>query len=100
MFNCFPQVIIDFTLRHDRDGDLERFDNSPYHGYFINQEITNLSYTIMATGDNIQLEDGRLDRGLGRIFYFSAPRQQYGITLGDRENDNARLITTSRDLVQ
>ena len=99
MSNSFPKVILDFTIRHDRDGDLEQFDNSPYHGYFINQEIKNLSYTIMATGDDLQLEDGRLDRGLGRIFYFSAPRQQYGITLGDRENDNTQTITTSRDRV-
>ena len=53
----------------------------------------------MATGDDELLEDGGLDRGLGRIFYFSSPRQQYNITLGDRENDNARLITDSRDLV-
>ena len=92
-------MILDFTIRHDRDGDLERFDNAPQHGYFVNREIQNLSYTIMATGDDIELEDGRLDGGLGRIFYFSAPRQQYGITLGNRENDNSQSITTSRDLV-
>ena len=95
---CF-NVIVDFAKRHDRDGDLEKFDNAPQHGYFVNQAITNLSYTIMATGDDIELEDGRLDRGLGRIFYFSAPRQQYGITLGNRENDNSLSITTSRDHV-
>ena len=92
-------MIVDFTTRHDRDGDLEKFDNAPQHGYFVNQAITNLSYTIMATGDDIELEDGRLDRGLGRIFYFSAPRQQYGITLGSRDNDNSLSITTSRDHV-
>ena len=78
---------------------MEKFDNAPQHGYFVNQEIQNLSYTIMATGDDIELEDGRLDGGLGRIFYFSAPRQQYGITLGNRENDNSQLITSSRDIV-
>ena len=100
VITCFSTVILDFTIRHDRDGDLRKFENVPNHGYFINSERQNLSYTIMATGDDIELEDGRLDGGLGRIFYFSAPRQQYGITLGDRENDNARLITTSRDLVQ
>ena len=93
-------MILDFIIRHDREADLEKFDDSPHHGYFINQGSQNLSlsYTIMATGDDELLEDGGLDRGLGRIFYFSSPRQQYNITLGDRENDNARLITDSRDL--
>ena len=91
--------MLDFTIRHDRDGDSQKFDNASQHGYFVNQERNNLSYTIMATGDVIELEDGRLDRGLGRIFYFSAPRQQYGITLGNNENDNSQMITISRDFV-
>ena len=92
-------MILDFVTRHDRDGDVQIFDNYPHHGFFINQESQNLAYTIMATGDDEPLEDGRLDKGLGRVFYFSAPRQQYNITLGDQENDNTRLITDSRDVV-
>ena len=91
-------MILDFIIRHDRDGDVESFENAPQHGFFINSDRQNLTYTIMATGDNIELEDGRMDRGLGRIFYFSAPREQYGLALGNKDNDNSRLITTSRDL--
>ena len=90
-------MILDFIIRHDRDGDLERFENAPQHGFFVNSDRRNLTYTIMATGDDIELEDGRLDRGLGRIFYFSAPREQYGLTIGNKDNDNSRMITTSRD---
>ena len=90
-------MILDFIIRHDRDGDLERFEKAPQHGFFVNSDRRNLTYTIMATGDDIALEDGRLDRGLGRIFYFSAPREQYGLTIGNKDNDNSRMITTSRD---
>ena len=92
-------MILDFVTRHDREADVELFDNSPHHGFFIQEERRNLAYTIMATGDDVPLEDGRLDKGLGRVSYFSAPRQQYNITLGDQENDNSRLITDSRDVV-
>ena len=53
----------------------------------------------MATGDDIELEGGKLDRGLGRIFFFSSPRKQNGLTLGNSNNDNSRKITTSRDLI-
>ena len=59
-------MIVDFAIRHDRDGDLARFEGNPHHGYFINQDRQNLSansYTIMATGDDIELEDGKSDRG-------------------------------------
>ena len=92
-------MIVDFTTRHDRDGDLEKFDNAPQHGYFVNQAVQNLSYTIMATGDDIELEDGTSDRGLGRVFYFSSPRPRNGTVMGDSNNDNARKITLSRDLI-
>ena len=92
-------MIVDIFIRHDRDADLARFEDSPQHGYFINQDKGNLSYTIMATGDNIELENGKLDGGLGRVFYFSSSRMQNGLVLGDKNNDNARKITTSRDLI-
>ena len=95
----FSKVILDITIRHDRDADLIRFGDNPQHGYFINPDRQNLSYTIMATGDDIELEDGQLDRGLGRVFYFSSPRLQNGLVLGDNSNDNARKISTSRDLI-
>ena len=76
-----------------------RFEGNPHHGYFINQERQNLMYTIMATGDDIESEDGKLDRGLGRVFYFSSPRPQNGLVVGNSDNDNARKITISRDLI-
>ena len=100
VITCFSTVILDLIIRHDRDGDSDRFKNAPQHGFFINSDRQNLTYTIMATGDDVELEDGRLDRGLGRISYFSAPREQYGRTLGNSKNDNTRIITTSRDTVQ
>ena len=54
----------------------------------------------MATGDDIVLEDGTLDGGLGRLFLFSSPRTcGNGIKLGDKDNDNSRKITASRDLI-
>ena len=53
----------------------------------------------MATGDDVELEDGRLDRGLGRVFYFSSPQLQNGLVLGNNNNDNARKITHSRDVI-
>ena len=96
----FYTVIFDFTIRHDRDADLERFEDNTQHGYFINADRQNLSYTIMATGDDIELGDGQLDRGLGRVFYFSSPRLQNGLVIGDSNNDNSRKITASRDLIQ
>ena len=90
-------MIADIAIRHDRDGDLERFDDEPFHGFFINSDRQNLSYTIMATGDDIELENGRLDRGLGRTFLFSSPGTcGAGLILGDRNNDNSRKITNSR----
>ena len=92
-------MIIYYILRHDRDADLVRFEGNPHHGYFINQDRRNLSYTIMATGDDVELEDGRLDRGLGRVFYFSSPQLQNGLVLGNNNNDNARKITHSRDVI-
>ena len=91
-------MILDFVIRHDRDADLARFEDNPHHGYFIEQG-RNLTYTIMATGDDIEREDGRLDRGLGRVLYFSSPRPQNGTVIGDSNNDNARKITISRDLI-
>ena len=54
----------------------------------------------MANGDDIVLENGRKDAGLGRIFYFSAPREAYGLTLGNKENDNTAFVTASRDLIK
>ena len=90
-------MIVNFVIRHDRDADLVSFDNDPHHGYFIIEDIQNVSYTIMATGDDITLEDGRLDRGLGRIFYFSSPQIQNGLVLGNKNNDNAGKIRISRD---
>ena len=54
----------------------------------------------MAAGDDILLENGHADRGLGRIFYFSAPRVQYNRTLGNSENDNTAKMLASRDPVQ
>ena len=56
-----------------------------------------LSYTIMATGDDEVLESGTVDRGLGRVFYFSSPQLQKGLVIGDNNHDNARKITISRD---
>ena len=79
-------VILDSVIRHD-------------HGYFIMEDRNYLSYTIMATGDDVELEDGRLDRGLGRVFYFSSPQLQNGLVLGNNNNDNARKITHSRDVI-
>ena len=87
-------------IRHDRDGDLTSFDDKPHHGFFINTDRQNLSYTIMATGDAIELEDGQLDGGLGRINLFSSPRGRCGLTLGNINNDNSRKMTTSRDLIR
>ena len=93
-------MIIYFISRHDRDADLVRFEGNPYHGYFINTDRQNLSYTIMATGDDIESEDGKLDRGLGRVFYFSSPQLQNGLVVGDNNNDNAQKITISRDHIK
>ena len=92
-------MIVDFVIRHDRDADLVSFDNDPHHGYFVTEDIRNLAYTIMATGDDLNLEDGRLDRGLGRIFYFSSPQTKNGLVLGNNNNDNAGKIRTSRDVI-
>ena len=92
-------MILDFVIRHDRDADLVRFEDNPHHGYFIEQGRNKLLYTIMATGDNIELEDGRPDRGLGRVLYFSTPRLLNGLVIGDSSNDNARKITISRALI-
>ena len=75
------------------------FEDYPHHGYFVEDNITKLAYTIMATGDDVELEDGNSDRGLGRIFYFSSPRLQKGLVLGDSNNDNAHKITISRDII-
>ena len=90
-------------IRHDRDADLERFANDPssvHHGFFVNTDKTNLAYTMMATGDDIVLEDGTTDGGLGRLFLFSSPRTcGNGIKLGDKYHDNSRIITASRDLI-
>ena len=73
------------------------FEDYPHHGYFVEEDVTKLAYTIMAAGDNVELEDGQSDNGLGRIFYFSSPQLQNGLTLGDSNNDNAHKITISRD---
>ena len=70
------------------------------HGFFVNSDPRDLTYTVMAAGDDILLENGRADRGLGRIFYFSAPRVQYNRTLGNSENDNTAKMLASRDPVQ
>ena len=51
-------MTIDTAIRHDREADLESFRNVPHHGYFINRDIESLQYTIMATGDDIVLENG------------------------------------------
>ena len=88
-------------FRHDRASDLARFRNVPHHGFFINRDITDLAYTIMATGDNIVLENGERDGGLGRTLLFSSPRTcGAGVILGNTNNDNSRKITVSRDLSQ
>ena len=92
--------MVDFCVRHDRAGDLDEFENSPHHGFFVNSDPRDLTYTVMAAGDDILLENGRADRGLGRIFYFSAPRVQYNRTLGNSENDNTAKMLASRDPVQ
>ena len=87
-------MILESVIRHDRDADLLRFDNSPHHGYFIMEDRNNLSYTIMATGDDV-------DRGRGRIFYFSSPQPPLnGLVVGDNNHNNALKITKSRDLVK
>ena len=99
-------MILESVIRHDRDADLLRFDSSPHHGYFIMEDRNNLSYTIMATGDNRELEDGRLDRGRGRVFYFSSHHMSpitissHGLVMGDNNHDSALKITKSRDLVK
>ena len=55
----------------------------------------------MAVGDNIVLEDGEVDGGLGRTFLFSSPRTcGAGVRLGNINNDNSRKITATRDLSQ
>ena len=91
-------MIVDILIRHDRDADLERFRNEPHHGFFINTDRRNLSYTIMAAGDNIELENGELDGGRGRTFLFSSPGKcGDGLVLGDINNDNSRKIINSRD---
>ena len=92
-------MILDHIIRHDREADLARFEDDPHHGYFIKKNRNKVSYTIMATGDDIELEDGTSDRGLGRVFYFSSPRPRNGTVMGDSNNDNARKITLSRDLI-
>ena len=93
-------MIVDILTRHDRDADLERFRNEPHHGFFINKDRQNLLYTIMAAGDNIELEEGKLDRGVGRTFIFSSPGTcGDGLKLGDSNNDNSRKIINSRDLI-
>ena len=53
----------------------------------------------MGTGDDIVLEGGELDGGLGRTFVFSSPDTcGAGVKLGNTNNDNSRKITESRDL--
>ena len=55
----------------------------------------------MATGDNIVLENGELDGGLGRTFLFSSSGTcGAGVKLGNINNDNTRKITATRDLSQ
>ena len=94
-------MIVDTIIRHDREADLPRFRNVPHHGFFINRDIRNLAYTIMAAGDDIVLEDGERDGGLGRTLLFSSPRTcGAGVKLGNINNDNSRKITVSRDLSQ
>ena len=79
---------------------MPRFRNVPFHGFFINRDLTNLAYTVMATGDNIVLESGERDGGEGRIFLFSSPGTcGAGVKLGNLNNDNSRKITISRDLI-
>ena len=79
---------------------MPRFRNVPFHGFFINRDITNLAYTVMATGDNVVLESGERDGGAGRTFLFSSPGTcGAGVKLGNINNDNSRKITTSRDLI-
>ena len=91
-------MTIDTVIRHDREADLDTFRNSPHHGFFINRDLKNLKYTIMATGDDIVLENGELDQGLGRTFLFSSPSTcGDGVIVGDRNNDNSRKILKSRD---
>lgn len=89
--------MLDYVFRHDREADLVRFEDDPHHGYFIKKNGNDIKYTIMATGDDIELEDGKSDRGLGRVFYFSSPQTRNGLVLGDSNHDNARKITMSRD---
>ena len=94
-------MIVDTIIRHDREADLQSFRNVPHHGYFINRDINNLAYTIMAAGDDIVLEDGERDGGLGRTLLFSSPRTcGAGVKLGNINNDNSKKITVSRDLSQ
>ena len=94
-------MIVDTIIRHDREADLPSFRNVPHHGYFINRDGTNLAYTIMATGDDIVLENGERDGGLGRTLLFSSPRTcGAGVILGNTNHDNSRKITVSRDLSQ
>ena len=91
-------MTINTVIRHDREADLESFRNVPHHGYFINRDIDMLAYTIMATGDDIVLENGELDRGQGRNFLFSSPSTcGDGVIVGDKDNDNSRKILKSRD---
>ena len=93
-------MIESILFRHDREADLPRFRNVPFHGFFINRDITNLAYTIMATGDNVVLENGEIDGGEGRAFLFSSPGTcGAGLRLGNINNDNSRKITTSRDQI-
>ena len=55
----------------------------------------------MATGDNVVLESGERDGGLGRTLLFSSPRTcGAGVKLGNINNDNTRKITATRDLSQ
>ena len=101
LISKFQKVIVDTIIRHDREADLQSFRNVPHHGYFINRDINNLAYTIMAAGDDIVLEDGEVDGGLGRTFLFSSPRTcGAGVRLGNINNDNSRKITATRDLSQ
>ena len=95
-------MIVYFTLRHDREQDNPRFKDKPEHGFFINPDLRNYTYTIMATGDDTELPDGQ-DNGRGRLFYFSAPptlQQPYNMTIGTKDDDNTFKITASRNLSQ